>query len=98
MIPIVQTCRNNLCKLLIWFAGKMKGLGGYSEYTLADEELCFKLPPNIPPEEAVTVPLAVCTAYLGLFSPGCLNIDRKAGPETSILIWGASCKTFVLPA
>ncbi|OJJ65396.1 hypothetical protein ASPSYDRAFT_54670 [Aspergillus sydowii CBS 593.65] len=70
--------------------GKIKGLGGYSKYTLADKELCFKLPPNIPPEEAVTVPLAVYTAYLGLFSPGCLNIDRKAGPETSILIWGSS--------
>ncbi|EAU35410.1 conserved hypothetical protein [Aspergillus terreus NIH2624] len=69
-------------------AGEIKGLGGYSEYTLADERICFPLPEGVTPEQAATVPLAACTALLALFSKDCLNIPQKSG-ET-VLIWGGS--------
>ncbi|CAI7579209.1 unnamed protein product [Penicillium viridicatum] len=72
---------------LIW-GGEIKGLGGYSEYTLADERICFPLPEGITPEQASTVPLASCTALLALFSKDCLNIPQKSG-ET-VLVWGGS--------
>jgi NADPH:quinone reductase-like Zn-dependent oxidoreductase len=72
--------------------GQFIGLGAYSEYTVADEELCFKVPPDITDEEAVTVPLASCTAYLGLFSCFCLSLDQRQGPNVTVLIWGGSCK------
>ncbi|RAH63518.1 GroES-like protein [Aspergillus piperis CBS 112811] len=72
---------------LIW-GGEIKGLGGYSEYTVADERICFPLPKGVPPEEASTVPLAACTALLALFSKDCLNIPHKSG-ET-VLVWGGS--------
>lgn len=67
------------------------GVGGYGQYTLADERLCFKIPPCVPYGDA-TVPFAACTAYLGLFSKTCLSIDQKRGPDNSVLIWGGSCK------
>ncbi|KAJ5283318.1 hypothetical protein N7505_001298 [Penicillium chrysogenum] len=70
--------------------GENIGLGGYSEYTLADEQLCFKLPPGLAREEAVTTPFGACVAYLGLFSKSCLNVDIKRGPNASVLIWGGS--------
>ncbi|KAJ0421142.1 chaperonin 10-like protein [Aspergillus carlsbadensis] len=70
--------------------GQLIGLGAYSEYTVADEELCFKVPPNITDEEAVTVPLASCTAYLGLFSCFCLSLNQRQGPDVTVLIWGGS--------
>ncbi|KAF3002345.1 hypothetical protein E8E14_007109 [Neopestalotiopsis sp. 37M] len=72
---------------LIW-GGEIKGLGGYSEYTLADERICFPLPEGITPEQAATVPLASCTALLALFSKDCLNIPQKSG--NTVLIWGGS--------
>lgn len=68
------------------------GLGAYSQYTVADEQLCFKVPAGITHEEAVTVPLASCTAYLGLFSRSCLSINRTQGADVTVLIWGGSCK------
>ncbi|KAL2816077.1 chaperonin 10-like protein [Aspergillus granulosus] len=72
---------------LIW-GGEIKGLGGYSEYTLADERICFPLPEGVTPEQAATVPLAACTALLALFSKDCLNIPQRSG-ET-VLVWGGS--------
>ncbi|KAL4907845.1 hypothetical protein BDW74DRAFT_189254 [Aspergillus multicolor] len=72
---------------LIW-GGEIKGLGGYSKYTLADEKICFPIPDGLTPEHAVTVPLAACTALLALFSKDCLNIPKRSG-ET-VLIWGGS--------
>lgn len=74
-------------------AGEIKGLGGYSEYTVADDKISFKVPGNITPEEAATLPLASMTAWLALFSQDCLNIPRDSGSETSVLIWGGSCKS-----
>lgn len=70
--------------------GEIKGLGGYCEYTLADESICFKVPTKISPEQASTVPLAAATAWLALFSKDCLNIDRH-GSNQDVLIWGGSC-------
>ncbi|KAL1963528.1 hypothetical protein VTN77DRAFT_8109 [Rasamsonia byssochlamydoides] len=74
---------------LIW-GGEIKGLGGYSDYTLADERICFKIPKGISPAQASTVPLASATSWLALFSKDCLNIDRSQGKDISILIWGGS--------
>lgn len=64
--------------------------GAYSEYTIADEDLCFKVPAYLDRKEAVTVPLGACLAQLGLFSDSCLQIDPKGGPDTTVLIWGGS--------
>ncbi|KAJ8111687.1 hypothetical protein OPT61_g5772 [Boeremia exigua] len=74
---------------LIW-GGEAKGQGAYSEYTIANEFISFKVPKSIPLEAAATVPLACCTAWLALFSKDCLSIGRKTGEQTSILIWGGS--------
>lgn len=74
---------------LIW-GGEVKGRGAYSEYTIANECIGFKVPNSILPEAAATVPLACCTAWLALFSKNCLNIDRQSGEQTSVLIWGGS--------
>jgi NADPH:quinone reductase-like Zn-dependent oxidoreductase len=73
-------------------AGEVKGLGAFSEYTVADERICFKVPKEIPLAEAATVPLAATTSWLALFSKTCLNIDREKGAQSSVLIWGGSCK------
>lgn len=48
------------------------------------------MPRSISLEAAATVPLACCTSWLALFSKDCLNIDRKSGEQTSVLIWGGS--------
>ena len=76
-----------------FFLGDVKGLGGFSQYTLADEQLCFKIPPGLTHAESATVPLAACTAWLALFSKSCLNIGQQQGSDISILIWGGTCKT-----
>lgn len=74
---------------LIW-GGEVTGHGAYNEYTLANEFISFKVPRSVSLEAAATVPLACCTAWLALFSKDCLNIDRKNGKQTSVLIWGGS--------
>ncbi|KAI1860549.1 hypothetical protein JX265_009948 [Neoarthrinium moseri] len=74
---------------LIW-GGETKGKGAFSHYTVADEEISFKVPDNISLEQAATVPLAATTAWLALFSSDCLNIPRKSSPITSVLIWGGN--------
>ncbi|KAK1634532.1 chaperonin 10-like protein [Colletotrichum phormii] len=70
--------------------GEIKGLGGYSEYILADDNISFHVPKNISPEEAATLPLASMTAWLVLFSQECLAIPREDGSKTSVLVWGGS--------
>ncbi|KAF4443598.1 alcohol dehydrogenase [Fusarium acutatum] len=74
---------------LIW-GGCAKGLGGYSQYTIADERICFPLPQQLSPEAASTIPLASCTAVLGLFSKRCLAIDTSGAENPAVLIWGGS--------
>lgn len=70
--------------------GEIEGQGAYSEYTLADEKICFKVPDNIPLEQAATVPLAATTAWLALFRSQSLAIDRTAGSDVQLLIWAGS--------
>ncbi|KAM5344922.1 hypothetical protein ACJ41O_010784 [Fusarium nematophilum] len=74
---------------LIW-GGETKLIGGYSQYTLADEHICFPVPQGLSLEEASTVPLAACTAFLSLFSKDCLSIPRSGDKKPSVLIWGGS--------
>ncbi|KAH8664780.1 chaperonin 10-like protein [Ilyonectria robusta] len=74
---------------LIW-GGEIKGLGAYSDYTIADENICFKIPDNIPLEQAATVPLAATTAWLALFRSQSLNIDRTLGLDVELLVWAGS--------
>ena len=70
--------------------GEVKGIGGYSEYCVADDKIAFKIPKNVTSEQAATIPLAATTAWLALFSRTCLNIPRGGSPQT-VLIWGGSC-------
>lgn len=44
--------------------------------------------------EAATIPLAAATAWLAMFSSGCLNMPKSGGVggEPSLLVWGGSCK------
>ncbi|KAF5624605.1 toxD [Fusarium tjaetaba] len=77
----------------IW-GGEIKGLGAYStrrKYTIADERLSFKIPGNINPAEASSVPLAANTAWLALFSDDCLALNSyKTGERSPLLIWGGN--------
>ncbi|KAH6972256.1 chaperonin 10-like protein [Ilyonectria sp. MPI-CAGE-AT-0026] len=74
---------------LIW-GGEIKGLGAYSDYTIADENICFKIPDNTPLEQAATVPLAATTGWLALFRSQSLNIDRTLGLDAELLVWAGS--------
>ncbi|KFY27670.1 hypothetical protein V491_00787 [Pseudogymnoascus sp. VKM F-3775] len=74
---------------LVW-GGEIKGLGAYSEYVFADEKICFKIPKTTRNNAAATVPLACATAWLALFSKGCLNLQRGTDNPTPVLIWGGS--------
>ncbi|KAL2686837.1 hypothetical protein Neosp_004379 [[Neocosmospora] mangrovei] len=74
---------------LIW-GGEIKGLGGYSDYTLADSRICFPVPLGLASAEAATLPLASTTALLSLFSKDCLAIDKHPAESTAVLIWGGS--------
>ncbi|KAI8316662.1 Zinc-type alcohol dehydrogenase-like protein [Colletotrichum sp. SAR11_59] len=74
---------------LIW-GGEIKGIGGYSEYSVADNDISFRVPKNISLEEAATLPLASITSWLALFSKDCLAIPRDGGKDISVLIWGGS--------
>ncbi|KAF5975109.1 toxD [Fusarium coicis] len=74
----------------IW-GGEIKGLGAYSMYTVADERLSFKIPGNINPTEASSVPLAANTSWLALFSDDCLALNPdKTGDKNCVLIWGGN--------
>ncbi|KAL2878273.1 hypothetical protein SGCOL_006525 [Colletotrichum sp. CLE4] len=81
--------RGDLVAGFVW-GGEVRGVGGYSEYTVADNNISFRVPKNITLEEAVTLPLASMTAWLALFSKGCLAIPRDSGHDTPVLIWGGS--------
>lgn len=77
--------------------GEIKGVGAFSEYTIADQNICYKVPKGISGAAASTVPLACATSWLALFAETCLNIDRSKGSETSLLIWGGSSKLSGVP-
>ncbi|KAI5268197.1 NAD(P)-binding protein [Aureobasidium subglaciale] len=73
---------------LIW-GGEIKGLGAYGSHTFVDDRISFKVPDGVKLEDAATLPLASCTAWLAMFSKDCLAIPKK-NAMTSILIWGGS--------
>lgn len=72
------------------FPGEVKELGAFATYSVADEVTCFKVPESMSSEAAATLPLALTTAWLALFSPYSLGIDRSKGEKNQILIWGGS--------
>ncbi|KFA70988.1 hypothetical protein S40288_10352 [Stachybotrys chartarum IBT 40288] len=75
---------------LIW-GGEIRGLGAYSTYSIADERISFKLPPNIESQDACAIPLAINTAYLALFSKSSLSLQQEAPSRSSpVLIWGGA--------
>ncbi|KAH8695493.1 chaperonin 10-like protein [Talaromyces proteolyticus] len=86
---VTRIAKGDVVAGLIW-GGEIKGLGGYSEYTIADQNICYKVPPSISGDAASTIPLASGTAWLALFAKTCLNIDRKNASSQSVLIWGGS--------
>ncbi|KAH7082006.1 hypothetical protein BKA63DRAFT_224198 [Paraphoma chrysanthemicola] len=86
---VTRAAKGDVIAGLIW-GGEIKGLGAYSQYTLADQRISFKVPKSISYAEAATVPLASATAWLALFSEGSLHINRQAGKDTAVLIWGGS--------
>jgi NADPH:quinone reductase-like Zn-dependent oxidoreductase len=74
-------------------AGEVKGIGAYSEYTLAQEKITYKVPEQISFDDAATIPLACTTAWLALFSERCLHINRGDAKHNTLLVWGGSCNT-----
>ncbi|CAL5866808.1 uncharacterized protein PFLUO_LOCUS1018 [Penicillium psychrofluorescens] len=87
---VTRLAKGDVIAGLIW-GGEIPGLGAYSEYTIADERISFKVPAaNISKAQASTVPLAAATAWLALFSKECLNIGRSQAQGTSVLVWGGS--------
>ncbi|KAL0263052.1 Zinc-binding oxidoreductase alcohol dehydrogenase [Diplodia seriata] len=97
-VGTVQRTGSNVSRLkkgdlvagLIW-GGEVKGLGAYAQHTLVDEKIAFKVPPSVPKEQAATMPLAVATAWLALFSKTSLCIPRNGGePRHKVLVWGGS--------
>ncbi|KAL1623137.1 Zinc-binding oxidoreductase alcohol dehydrogenase [Diplodia seriata] len=98
-VGTVQRTGSNVSRLkkgdlvagLIW-GGEVKGLGAYAQHTLVDEKIAFKVPPSVPKEQAATMPLAVATAWLALFSKTSLCIPRRNGgePRHKVLVWGGS--------
>ncbi|GAB1195255.1 hypothetical protein APSETT444_004511 [Aspergillus pseudonomiae] len=89
LIKVSHVAQNPTDAALIW-GGETKGLGAYSKYCLADQRIAFKVPTTLSREYASTVPLAAATAWLALFSPDCLNLDRAKAQGKSVLVWGGS--------
>lgn len=71
--------------------GEIMNLGAYARYTLADEDISFRIPPGLTGASASTIPLAATTSWLALFSDGCLNMNREK--KETVLIWGGACKS-----
>ncbi|GLA33903.1 hypothetical protein AnigIFM63309_003926 [Aspergillus niger] len=88
---VARLSKGDIVAGLAW-GGEVKGLGAYSQYCLADERISFKLPTNIDISraEASTIPLAAATAWLALFSKGCLALNRNQAKGTRVLVWGGS--------
>ncbi|OCB89336.1 GroES-like protein [Sanghuangporus baumii] len=66
-----------------------EGYGAYAQYTVAPAATTFPIPESTSFEEAATLPLAVGTAFIGLFKR--LGIPEKpSGEQKGIIINGAS--------
>ncbi|KAI4602495.1 hypothetical protein KJ359_009739 [Pestalotiopsis sp. 9143b] len=70
--------------------GEVEGRGAFGYYTVANENISFKVPEGFALEKAATVPLASATAWLALFSKDSLGIPMRSDPAISVLIWGGS--------
>ncbi|KAJ4982630.1 hypothetical protein SVAN01_11880 [Stagonosporopsis vannaccii] len=86
---VTKAAKGDVIAGLVW-GGEIRGLGAYSQYSIANESISFKIPQSITLAEASTVPLASTTAWLALFSKDSLHMDRRTGKDTSILVWGGS--------
>jgi NADPH:quinone reductase-like Zn-dependent oxidoreductase len=92
-----QVQKGDLLAGLMW-GGEHKGLGGYSEHTiLPDTRIAFRVDEELEARfgrpALSTLPLAVATAELALFSSSCLGIQKNesgTGGKTPVLIWGGS--------
>lgn len=74
--------------------GEVEGRGAFGYYTVANENISFKVPEGFALEKAATVPLASATAWLALFSKDSLGIPMRSDPAISVLIWGGSCEYY----
>ncbi|KPM34848.1 hypothetical protein AK830_g11719 [Neonectria ditissima] len=82
---------------LVW-GGEIKGLGAYSTHSIADERLSYKVPASLDVAQACSIPLALNTAWLALFSKDCLALSRDASAQKpQLLVWGGSCKPVTYP-
>ncbi|KAJ5087175.1 zinc-binding dehydrogenase family oxidoreductase [Penicillium angulare] len=86
---VTELTKGDIVAGLIW-GGEIPGLGAYSQYCVADEKISFRVPRHISRESASTVPLAAATAWLALFSKGCLGIKLDEALDKGVLIWGGS--------
>lgn len=89
-----QVQKGDLLAGLLWGA-EHKGLGGYSQHTiLPDTRIAFPIDEELEARfgraALSTLPLAVATAELALFSSSCLGIPKDEGKKTAVLIWGGS--------
>ena len=70
--------------------------GAYQPYTVAPARTTAKLADNVPLEEGATLPLAITTAFVGLFDKLGLpepSTDGRPGSgadKVNLLVWGAS--------
>ncbi|OCB90534.1 GroES-like protein [Sanghuangporus baumii] len=70
-------------------AGIIAKYGAYAQYTVAPAATTFPIPESTSFEEAATLPLAVGTAFIGLFKR--LGIpEQSSGEQKGIIINGAS--------
>ena len=66
---------------------------GDRTYCIADSRNAFTIPASMGFAEAASIPLALTTAWLALFSKDCLAIPRSEAHKTPLLVWGGSCKS-----
>jgi hypothetical protein len=87
---LCHTGHQDIADKITWSVGQVKGQGAFSEYTIADENICYKIPDGLPLEQAATVPLAAATAWMALFRSKSLHIDRTRGSSVQLLVWAGS--------
>ena len=78
--------------LIILFLGESLGLGEYSQYTIADSKILFKVPDSISSADASTVFLAAGTAQLGALLRTMPEYLKKAKERDSGAGLERSCK------
>jgi NADPH:quinone reductase-like Zn-dependent oxidoreductase len=68
--------------------------GGFQNYTVLQSNMATPIPPSMPFEQAVVLPLGVSTASAALFNKDCLALPKPslnpAPTGTTLLVWGGS--------